>query len=246
MKVIKEQLTPKKTFVVFVLDASSSMASVRNETISGFNEQLDVVHKMEAPDHEVFVSFITFSNPEKVFVLRNWVKPQDMKPISVEDYIPSGMTALLDGINTGLNLLQGKTEEINQGKNAALLLVMTDGEENSSRVVSKAQIKERILGVQNTGRWTITFMGSEGLDAVHDGYGINYGNISQFQYGAKGMHTNSASHSHGLMRYATARGAGQTASADFFDATTPDNKGNSHNVAPSVVDTTTGNGGTTK
>jgi Ca2+-binding EF-hand superfamily protein len=62
MKVIKEETQDvKKTFVTFLLDDSGSMRGVVNETILGFNDQLRAVQKMEEePNHEVYVSFVSF------------------------------------------------------------------------------------------------------------------------------------------------------------------------------------------
>ena len=49
-----------KTRVAVILDRSSSMQSIRNETISAFNEQVDAI-KETSKDMDTKVSLVTFS-----------------------------------------------------------------------------------------------------------------------------------------------------------------------------------------
>lgn len=245
MKVIKEP-TNKKTFVTFVLDASPSMGVVRKETVSGFNEQLQAVKAMETPDHEVFVSFILFSDSDKIETIRRWVKPSAMNPLTIDEYKTDigGSTALLDALGDGMNLTEEKNSEINKPGNAALMIFVTDGGENSSKRQNKSAIKERITKLQNSGNWTFTFMGTESIDSVMNGYGISAGNIAQFAFGAAGMHTNSISNSKGLESYAKLRSAGVTGSAHFYDSSKDDL--DILKKASSTIDTTGTNSGDNK
>lgn len=234
MKVLKDE--PKQTFVVFVLDDSGSMASVKNQTVSGFNEQLQAVQKMEAPDHEVFISFLIFSDPNRIETIRNWVKPSELSPLSINEYrADGGSTALYDAMMAGIRKVEEKLDVINKSKNAALVLFVTDGGENNSREfggeAGRLRLKEKIQALTNTDRFTFTFMGTEGIEAVQRNYGIAYGNATQFQYGAAGMHTNTASNVDAIHAYSKMRSAGGTFSASFYDSSSKDDEDSAVNLA---------------
>lgn len=236
MKVLKEQ--PKQTYVVFVLDDSASMASVKTQTVSGFNEQLQAVKAMEAPDHEVFVSFVLFSDPNAINVIRHWVKPSELSPLSLNEYrADGGSTALYDAMMKGIEVAEEKLDSINNGINAALVLFVTDGGENNSKRFSgehgRLRIKEKIQALTNTDRFTFTFMGTEGIDTVQRNYGIFAGNATQFQYGAGGMHTNTISNVGAIHAYAGARSLGSTYSNSFYN---PSNAGTNANETKTVSD----------
>jgi uncharacterized protein YegL len=239
MKVIKEE-TPevKKTFVTFLLDDSGSMKGVVNETILGFNDQLRAVQKMEEePNHEVYVSFILFSDSFKIQTIRRFERASQVRPLTKEDYdARGGFTALLDGMYRAILVTEEKAIEISQGKNAALVIFVTDGGENASRSYNKAQVKEKIQALSTSDRWTFTFMGTESIDSVHDNYGIAYGNVTQFQHGKAGMHSNSIANSASIGAYANLRSSGGTFSASFYDTpATP--VAPAENVTPTVVQT---------
>lgn len=223
MKVIKD--TPKQTYVTFVLDNSGSMACVKNETVSGFNEQLQAVKAMEAPDHEVFVSFVLFSEPTAITTIRNWVKPSEIAPLTINEYrADGGSTALLDAMMFGINKTEEQLHNINKGNNAALVIFVTDGGENSSIRHNKGSVKEKIEALTRTDRFTFTFMGTESIDSVAHGYGIRAGNVTQFAFGAAGMHTNSISNSKGIADYAQLRSTGATFSVSFYNPPSTDKK----------------------
>jgi Mg-chelatase subunit ChlD len=225
MKVIKAK--DKTTYVVFVLDGSVSMQRVRAETISGFNEQLLAIKEMEKPDHEVLVSVIVFSEPNMIHTQRKWVKASQIENLTEADYSTSGgSTALLDGMFDAINLIKDKDEEIKKGKNAGLVLFVTDGQENSSVRATASKIKEEITALRATCKYTFTFMGCLEGSVVEREYGIAAGSTTNFAFGAAGALENSATNTNAIRHYTSLRDEGHTFTQDFYDSV---NNGNTNN-----------------
>lgn len=110
----------------FLLDKSGSMHPQSDDAIGSFNAFV----KDQAPETEL--SLYTFSNDvQQVF---GYTPAKDVKPITSNDYRPGGGTALYDAMGEVLKGLASGDK----------LLVLTDGEENSSTKYTKAHIKDLI------------------------------------------------------------------------------------------------------
>jgi uncharacterized protein YegL len=213
---IKRSDTIKETYVTFLLDDSASMQSVREATISGFNEQLQHVQAMENPEHKVFLTVIKFSTPDKIATLRYRVPAKAVSPIELPEYAANGGgTALLDAMKEAI--YQTDTRNLDYEQNAALVVFMTDGLENSSRGTSRELIKELIQSRESKGNWTFTYMGVGDPEMITRDYGIAKGNVARFQTGVVGAAMNAHTHSHSLDSYSVMRSSGGTQVCNFYD-----------------------------
>ena len=192
----------KKLYVFKVLDASSSMGSFQDSTISTFNESLDALKDAEA---EVHVVRIDFAHSAKVVKSGNY-KEVDHRLNSL-NYRPSGMTAMYDGI--GLAFQEADRLE-SDGDTSFLLEILTDGEENSSSRWTMLQVKREIEARKRTGQWTVTVMGPKGSINLFQNLGIEVGNIAQYN-------VNSEASRKGVTRMmaSSARGFVQTLNASI-------------------------------
>ena len=78
-----------------------------------------------------------------------------MNPLTDPDYMPDGGTALYDAIAEGVRLAdKDKTEE-----ERVVCVIMTDGEENSSKETTMQQVKDIISGHEAKGDWTFIYIG---------------------------------------------------------------------------------------
>jgi predicted metal-dependent peptidase len=112
--------------IAFLLDKSGSMHPQSDDAIGSFNAFI------KDQDPEIELSLFTFSNDMKqVF---GYTPAKDVKPITTEDYHPGGGTALYDAMGEVLKGLVAGDK----------LIVLTDGEENSSSKYTKAHIKDLI------------------------------------------------------------------------------------------------------
>jgi hypothetical protein len=86
--------------------------------------------------------------------------------INQKQYVPSGMTALLDAIGTTvLKIRDDLAEELAHGDSTVIIVILTDGYENASRLFNQQGIKNLIRELEATGKWTFTYLGAT-IDAV--------------------------------------------------------------------------------
>jgi uncharacterized protein YegL len=171
------------THYLLVLDRSGSMSSCWNSTIEGLNEQLGTIRHLDEkyPEQKYYVSLVVFDT-EIDTIIEN--KPiSEIENFDGTEFPPRGGTSLNDAMGYGISQLQTtlKKKAKKDILTTALVVVMTDGGENSSKEYSgyegKAKIKEMIDKLEEDGSWTFSFMGAN-QDAVltASGYGIDSSN----------------------------------------------------------------------
>lgn len=208
----KPQSKPLRTYVAIVLDQSGSMESCRQQTIDGFNEQVQVVKR--DGNENTFVSLVRFNDhvDPKFFN----ASLDQLSEITYSDYKPDGMTAMYDAVGETITRLKNETDA-DCPENAYLLVIVSDGFENSSKKFKQRDIAEMVQSLTATGRWTFTYLGSnQDLSKLSQEMGIQTSNMAQYvsnQVGtAKAMKCASA----GLKKYMKARAGGQSQLCDFY------------------------------
>ena len=86
------------TELVFILDQSGSMSGLEADTIGGFNGMIEKQKKQEGL---VDVSTVLFD--DVITVLHDRVKLSEVKPMTEDDYLVGGCTALLDTIGGAIH-----------------------------------------------------------------------------------------------------------------------------------------------
>lgn len=224
-----------KTYVAIILDKSGSMESIKTEAINHFNEQLQVLkEESNAPDKvakkmlqneesnavETYVTFVTFNNEVETLI-----ESDDVNNISEIDdsvYRPGGTTALYDAIGETIEKFQ-TYDDINDSNVSVLFTIITDGQENASgRFASeegRKKVKSQIDELQETGKWTFTFMGAnqDVMETAVDNLGIYSGNTMSFDYSSNGMTDASYAHTVSTRAYFTALRTGNTSTQTFYD-----------------------------
>lgn len=176
------KMEPKETHYLLIVDGSSSMGHLTNSTISGVNEQIDTIKGLEKefPGQKYTMSFLHFNNSVTIEYADR--EASLLEHISNSNYQCNGMTALLDAIGVGVNKLNDKIKDkIATGEASAVVVIITDGEENASREFDGGKVKSMIEELQKTERWTFTFIGAN-IDSIGTArnYGINVNNVMQF------------------------------------------------------------------
>lgn len=193
------------TVIGVVLDKSSSMNSVRDATISGFNEFLMTQKEAEG---RCDLTLVQFSDTHET--THDMVNVHDVPELTEDTYRPSGMTALLDAIGTTIDSIGTKLAEMPEEERPAkvVIAVLTDGQENQSREYTRDQIFNSITVQQDTFSWEFVFLGA-GQDAIAAGQQYGFMASKSVTYSA-GKTSQTLSHLgdkvRGLRR-ATARGA---------------------------------------
>jgi uncharacterized protein YegL len=145
------------TEVVAILDRSGSMANLANDTIGGFNRFIEDQKKVPG---EAVLTTVLFDDRHEF--LHDGANIQDVKPITGQDYFARGMTALLDAVGRTINRVGEKLSKMNEADRPSkvIVLIITDGAENSSREFTHQQIREMIERQQNTYKWEFLFFGA--------------------------------------------------------------------------------------
>ncbi len=198
--------------VIFVVDRSGSMSSIRRKVVSVFNSQLAALKKSAASTGQAtFVSFYTFHSV--VDAPRFFALPIDKVP-KLDAISTTGATALLDATGQALvdhqGLPGGALDNV-----SFILLVLTDGYENHSRKY-KSKIGTMIKAAQASGRWTLAFLTPKGGEATLLRYGIPAGNIQAWSTSGSGVQTMGQDLQRGLQTFYEARQKGERAVVGVF------------------------------
>lgn len=162
-----------KILVSIVLDKSGSMSGARMETISGFNVYVDKLREDKKTEYSISLTQFDMNQGPELTVTYADTPLAQVKPLTAADYEPRGGTPLYDAIGECIR----RIGEDSRGK---IMVVITDGEENSSREFSRSSIKALIKSKEKDG-WTFVFLGSD-IDAYKVGgaMGSSVGNTSQY------------------------------------------------------------------
>lgn len=155
---MKERVTE----LVFILDRSGSMSGLESDTIGGFNSMLRKQKELSEP---CLITTVLFDNEIKL--LHDRVSFQGVKELSDKEYQVGGSTALLDAIGMSIHKIKNAQENVIEGYQSdnILFVIITDGEENSSKEYDVGTIKKLISLMQEKHQWEFLFLGAN-IDAV--------------------------------------------------------------------------------
>jgi len=227
---VTETVTPiitkkEKAYVAIVLDKSGSMMVAKEQTIRGFNEQVQAI-KSSVKDHiETAVTLITFNGDVTPVFLNEDVS--SLREMRSADYNPNGSTAMIDAVGYTIEQFE-KLEDINGEDTSVLLIILSDGEENASKTDWKLNNKlaEKIQALEKTERWTFTYMGSNvDLSKVQASTGIKMGNMTTFNSStAEGYSAGMKLSSDATTMYFSSRNVGVKSVDTFYSGGTQESK----------------------
>jgi len=130
---------------VFLLDRSGSMETCLEDTITGFNSFIE--------SQKQFGGTMTLCLFDHEFeVVYDKTPIDDVPALTEETFVPRGGTALLDAMG---QILKMKLSD------DAMVIVLTDGDENSSNVYTAAHVKDLV----DLKPWKFVYLGAN-QDAV--------------------------------------------------------------------------------
>ena len=163
--------------VCFVIDESSSMYTSVEDVKNGFKKIID--EQKARTEGTCAVSVFRFDTivKEPDYILK------DIKEIENElVYNPSGCTALYDGVGTAIDEIGKKLASMPEDERPEknLIVIMTDGEENSSREYPASVVREMIKHQEEKYSWTFLYIGtdiSNTIDADRIGIGRKFATV---------------------------------------------------------------------
>lgn len=150
------------TEIVFILDRSGSMSGLEADTIGGFNSLLE---RQRGEEGEALVSTVLFNGNSDVIHDRCDIR--GIAPMTRDDYVPCGNTALLDAVGGAIHHIgnvhkYARPEDVPEH---TLFVITTDGMENASRFYGFERVKEMIERQKTRYNWEFLFLGAN-IDAA--------------------------------------------------------------------------------
>ena len=130
---------------VFLLDRSGSMESCRQDTIDGFNAFIESQRQSGGT-----MTLCLFD--DKFETVYEKTPIEDVPELTEDTFVPRGGTALLDAMGQVLKM---------DLSDDAVIIILTDGDENSSRTYTSAHVKDLV----NLKPWKFVYLGAN-QDAV--------------------------------------------------------------------------------
>lgn len=205
------------TDITILLDRSGSMSSCKTAMEQAFNKFIEG-HTVNPSTRVTLVQFNSLNDQEVVY---------QSVPVSAVEKLtltPRGDTPLLDALcklidNTGSRY--ARLSE-NERPDQVLTVIITDGEENSSKSYSRRDVRDRITKQRNNYSWEFIYLGAN-QDAFREAesFGIDLGktinyNINKLGDTVRSLTTNTVNYASatGLTRGTTTSGAVLDWSAD--------------------------------
>lgn len=170
------------THITMVIDRSGSMYTIRTDAGGGINS---LITTNKALGGDCSLLLVDFCAPTQL-VDPTWYKVHHNGPINDFDSYKmdtGGGTSLLDAIGRAITDTGRYLKGLPEGKRPAkvLFMVMTDGQENSSREYSYEKIADMIKHQEEVYNWEFSFLGA-GLDVAKQGTKMGFGvsNITNF------------------------------------------------------------------
>ena len=160
-------MTEKYTEIVCILDRSGSMSSMGDEPIGGFNRFIEEQKELEG---EAKLTLVLFDN--QYDVIHDGVDLKKVPELTKEVYWPRGMTALLDAVGKAVNTVEARLNKFkDEYQPKVIVVILTDGMENSSHEFKKKDLKAKIEELQKEKKWEFIFMGSD-VESFADAQGM--------------------------------------------------------------------------
>lgn len=159
---MENQKIKSYTHVALVLDASGSMQSLRESTISTMKE---FFNSLKSPEDKTVVDLWQFDE-----LVKHVIDGKDIEQgasEAIENYHIGGCTALYDAICIGIDELGQKFAAMKEEErpDAVVFAILTDGFENASTKFNVRNVKERIAHQSGKYSWTFRFLAAN-QDAV--------------------------------------------------------------------------------
>lgn len=201
-----------KVLVNFVQDRSGSMQSVWDETLNGFRAFVKDLKEKGAKDGVEYVFSLTaFDTLVDKPCLGKQISDVDGDLLA--HYPPRGGTALYDAVGAAI----ADTDADRHGADKIMVVVVTDGQENSSREWTKDRLHKAVEERLLKGDWTFVYLGTQ-PETWADANAVGIGAGATAQYDAQHAHKTYRATSAGVHAMARSACAGtRNFVQDFMD-----------------------------
>jgi hypothetical protein len=160
------------THITVILDRTGSMESIRDDTIGGFNAFLK---SQKTGPGIATLTLVQFDTQDPYEVIHKFTPIADIPELDRNTYVPRASTPLLDALGRGINDLEKSISELKEEDRPSkvVFVVVTDGQENSSKEFRKDQIEKMIKDKTEKNDWQFVFLSAD-LAAIGDARAIGF------------------------------------------------------------------------
>lgn len=160
------------TDIIAILDESASMHGMGDEPVDSVNVFFEEQKKTQ--NDLATATLVTFNTHSRTIIDNK--KLSELKKIQQHDYNPKGGTAINDAICSTI-----KSRLSSSKPNNVVLVIITDGQENSSQYYSIEDTREMINLVEEKHSWKVIFIGAN-IDVLSEGCKMNINADRCMQY----------------------------------------------------------------
>jgi uncharacterized protein YegL len=209
---MQQAIDDRPVVIGLVLDRSGSMQNVRSNVISAYNEFLQ--EQQRQPGKALFSLVLFDTSFDQVHDL---VPVGDVPELTDKTYEIRGMTALYDAIGHTVSTIDKSVANMAIAPSRVVLVIYTDGQENSSRECTREQINALLEAKQNQDSpWDVVFLGAN-QDAFAEGakIGTQYANTATYAASAAGTKSSLGAVSSYVVRSRSMAAGGQSVTNAF-------------------------------
>lgn len=218
---VTEKLANKPTkrlrdYIAICLDESGSMSGHADRAWGVVRDQFENIGRLrDDPSRDTYLNYYTFNynvTPHIVNTTGRCNVPER------RTYMPGGSTAMLDAIQKAIRDLEPHDVSTLADNTSFLVVVVTDGAENSSRHCTWLQAKMLVEGKQRRDNWTFVFLTPNGTKhTLSRELGVPIGNIDEWDATAASEYERVSVATQGAtVSYINQRAAGARNSTSFY------------------------------
>lgn len=203
----------RKNYIGLARDHSGSMASLARPAMVDYNDTIQGIREAAVTgDRDTIVSTVYCFDG---LVRREYINSSIavLKPLT--SFQTAGQTPLFDSVGDLIDLLSA-TPDILDTQVSYLVMAITDGQENASRLWNADRLKRKIRDLQNTDQWTFVFRVPKGYAKDLQRFGIPEGNILEWETTAAGLKVATTRTTAAVQQYYSDLSTGKKSSQRFF------------------------------
>lgn len=165
------------THIHFLLDRSGSMDNCLDDTIGGFNSFI-----RNQKDNKIDNCSFSLYQFDHQYTIVYTNKPiEEVEPLNKQTFVPRGNTALHDAIGRTIKTV---AEYKYEKEDKIVIVILTDGFENSSREYNSVSISNLITKYDQLPEWSFVFLAAN-QDAITTAGNLGISHQSAMQFSQK-------------------------------------------------------------
>ncbi len=208
----------KKNYIAIVRDHSGSMWGLAQSAARDYNSNIASLKEASQRENlDTIVSTVKCGVGSAGLVERDVVNSnvQVLKEITAHGYeTTGGSTPLFDSVGEAIEIIRS-APDAGDPEVSFLVMVITDGQENSSRRW-RSGLGEEIKRLQATDRWTFAFRVPRGYATALEDLGIPGGNILEWDQTERGFEVATRATEQSISNYYLSRSSGLKSVKTFY------------------------------